>query len=63
MRVPSAPSTVSVDHAWSDLRRHLEWTRNEPTVVMIAAQTRIQTQHCGAGGRTSPGLNPSRSSF
>ena len=44
MRVPSAPSTVSVDHAWSDLRRHLEWTRNEPTVVMIAAQTRIQTQ-------------------
>ena len=44
MRVPSAPSTVSVDHAWSDLRCHLEWTRNEPTVVMIAAQTRIQTQ-------------------
>ena len=44
MRVPSAPSTVSVDHAWSDLRRHLEWTRNEPTVVMIASQTRAQIQ-------------------
>lgn len=44
MRVPTAPSTVSIDQAWSDLRRHLEWTRNEPTVVMIAAQTRAQTQ-------------------
>ena len=44
MRVPSIPSTVSIDYAWSDLRRHLEWTRNEPTVVMIAAQTRAQTQ-------------------
>ena len=44
MRVPSTPSTVSIDYAWSDLRRHLEWTRNEPTVVMIAAQTRAQTQ-------------------
>ena len=44
MRVPTAPSTVSIDQAWSDLRRHLEWTRNEPTVVMITAQTRAQTQ-------------------
>ena len=44
MRVPSTPSTVSIDQAWSDLRRHLEWTRNEPTVVMVAAQTRAQTQ-------------------
>ncbi|OLO46211.1 hypothetical protein BKH31_07835 [Actinomyces oris] len=44
MRVPSVPLTVSVDHAWSDLRRHLEWTRNESTVVMVAAQTRAQTQ-------------------
>lgn len=44
MRVPSTPSTVSTDQAWSDLRRHLEWTRDEPTVVMIAAQTRAQTQ-------------------
>ena len=44
MRVPTAPSTVSIDQAWSDLRRHLEWTRNEPTVVMVAAQTRAQTQ-------------------
>ena len=44
MRLPSTPSTVSIDQAWSDLRRHLEWTRNEPTVVMIAAQTRAQTQ-------------------
>ena len=44
MRVPSTPSTVSIDYAWSDLRRHLEWTRNEPTVVMVAAQTRAQTQ-------------------
>ena len=44
MRVPTAPSTVSIDQVWSDLRRHLEWTRNEPTVVMIAAQTRAQTQ-------------------
>ena len=42
MRDPS--STVSVDHAWSDLRYHLEWTRNEPTVVIVAAQTRAQTQ-------------------
>ena len=42
MRAPS--STVSIDYAWSDLRRHLEWTRNEPTVVMITAQTRAQTQ-------------------
>ena len=44
MRVPNVPLTVSVDQAWSDLRRHLEWTRNEPTVVMVAAQTRAQTQ-------------------
>ena len=44
MRVPTAPSTASTDQAWSDLRRHLEWTRDEPTVVMIAAQTRAQTQ-------------------
>ncbi len=44
MRVPAAPSTVSIDQAWSDLRRHLEWTRNEPTVVIVAAQTRAQTQ-------------------
>ena len=44
MRVPSTPSTASTDQAWSDLRRHLEWTRDEPTVVMIAAQTRAQTQ-------------------
>ena len=44
MRLPSTPSTASTDQAWSDLRRHLEWTRNEPTVVMIAAQTRAQTQ-------------------
>ena len=44
MRVPTAPSTVSIDQAWSDLRRHLEWTRNEPSVVIAAAQTRVQTQ-------------------
>ena len=44
MRVPTAPSTVSIDQAWSDLRRHLEWTRNEPSVVIVAAQTRAQTQ-------------------
>jgi len=44
MLVPTAPSTVSIDQAWSDLRRHLEWTRNEPSVVIAAAQTRAQTQ-------------------
>jgi len=44
MRVPTAPSTVSIDQAWADLRRHLEWTRKEPTVVIVAAQTRAQTQ-------------------
>ncbi len=44
MRVPSTPLTVSVDHAWSDLCCHLEWTRNEPTVVVVAAQTRSQAR-------------------
>ncbi|WP_156341026.1 tetratricopeptide repeat protein, partial [Actinomyces johnsonii] len=40
----NAFSPVSNDRAWADLRRHLERTGNEPTVVMFAAQTRAQTQ-------------------
>ena len=32
-----------LDQAWSDLRHHLEWTRHEPTVVFIAAQSRDQS--------------------
>ena len=32
-----------LDQAWSDLRHHLEWTRREPTVAFIAAQSRDQS--------------------
>ena len=43
--MPSQESSeaVSADQAWSDLRHHLEWTRHEPTVVFIAAQSRDQS--------------------
>ena len=42
--MPSQESSeaVSADQAWSDLRHHLEWTRREPTVAFIAAQSRDQ---------------------
>ena len=43
--MPSQESSeaVSADQAWSDLRHHLEWTRHEPTVAFIAAQSRDQS--------------------
>ena len=33
---------VGVDQAWSDLRHHLDWTKGEPTVVFLAAQSHDQ---------------------
>ena len=33
---------VSVDQAWSDLRHHLDWTKGEPTIVLLAAQSHDQ---------------------
>ena len=33
---------VSVDQAWSDLRHHLDWTKGEPTIVFLAAQSHDQ---------------------
>lgn len=34
--------SVSVDQAWSDLRHHLDWTKGEPTIVFLAAQSHDQ---------------------
>ena len=33
---------VSVDQVWSDLRHHLYWTKGEPTIVFLAAQSHDQ---------------------
>ena len=33
---------VGVDQAWSDLRHHLYWTKGEPTIVFLAAQSHDQ---------------------
>ncbi|MBO3725745.1 tetratricopeptide repeat protein [Actinomyces bowdenii] len=35
---------VSIDEAWSDLRRHLEWTPGEGTVVFIAVDSLSDAQ-------------------
>ena len=34
--------SVSVDQVWSDLRHHLYWTKGEPTIVFLAAQSHDQ---------------------
>ncbi|VEG30016.1 tetratricopeptide repeat protein [Actinomyces howellii] len=35
-----SPPSCGVDEAWSDLRHHLDWTRGEGTVVLLAVEAR-----------------------
>ena len=35
---------ISIDEAWSDLRHHLDWTRDEGTLVLIATESRAQAE-------------------
>ena len=68
---PEPPERVSADEVWSQLRRHLDWARNQGTLVMIAVtardeaddlrqRTQLWTQREGQLWAQTPDVEPRR---